>query len=352
MTLTASFWKADTAGIMNGINGKKRPNLRDVARRSGVSAATVSRVLNSPEKVSSETRDRVLSAIEELRFVRSAAARAINSGRSRVVGALTPTLDNAIFARVLEGLEGRLAEHKLSLIVSSTGDDPDVEAEKAQHLVDIGAEGLIVSGVHHNAAFEKLVERTSIPVVGISYFSQDYHLPTVGYDNRAIALMALQHLYDLGHRKLAVIHGPSWNNDRTRARLESLAQSGLPVQLDYYEVGIAVSEGCAAVTRILETGTPYTGYLCLSDVLAAGAIFELQRNRIDVPGDISVTGMEDLPSSSFIYPALTTVRLPVLEMGANAGEALASWLETGERPESLLLPSRFVERQSTAAVHR
>ncbi len=332
--------------------GKKRPTLKDVARRSGVSVATASRVLNSPDKVSAETRERVLAAIDELRFVRSAAARAINSGRSRVVGALIPTLDNAIFARVLDGLEGRLAQHKLSLIVATTGDDPLVEAQKAQELIDIGAEGLIVSGIHHDPAFERLVDRVSVPAVGLSYFSDDYHLPTVGYDNHAIARMALRHLYELGHADIAVIHGPRSNNDRTRARIASLESSGLPVRLDYYEVGIAISEGCAAVSRILQSGNPYTACLCLSDVLATGAIYELQKNGIDVPRDISVTGMEDLPSSSYIYPSLTTVRLPVLEMGINAAEALANWLEKGDRPESLLLPSELVKRQSTAAVSR
>lgn len=336
--------------IMPEALGKNRPNLKDVARKSGVSVATASRVLNDPEKVSSGTRDRVLSAIEELRFVRSAAARAINSGRSRIVGALIPTLDNAIFARVLDGLEGRLAQQKLSLIVSTTDDDPLVEAQKALGLIEIGAEGLIVSGIHHDAAFEKLVDRMSIPVVGLSYFSADYLFPTVGYDNHAIAQMALRHLYELSHTNIAVIHGPRWNNDRTRARIASLENSGLSVHLDYYEVGIAISEGCAAVSRILESRKPYTAYLCLSDVLATGAIYELLRNGLDVPGDISVIGMEDLPSSSFIYPSLTTVRLPVLEMGMKAAEALANWLDKGDRPESLLLPSELMKRQSTAAV--
>jgi LacI family transcriptional regulator len=307
-------------------------------------------VLNSPEKVSSETRDSVLSAIEELRFVRSAAARAINSGRSHVVGALIPTLDNAIFARLLDGLEGQLARHKLSLIVATTDDDPLVEVQKAQELIDIGAEGLFVTGIHHDAAFEKLVDRVNIPVVATSYYSADYHLPTVGYDNHAIALMALQHLCELNHTDIAVIHGPRWNNDRTRARIKSLESSALPVHLDYYEVGIAISEGGAAVKRILELGTPYTAYLCLSDVLATGSMYELQRNGLSVPGDVSVTGMEDLPSSSFIYPSLTTVWLPVIEMGMNAAEALANWLENGVRPESMLLPSELMIRQSTAAV--
>jgi LacI family transcriptional regulator len=332
--------------------GKRRSNLKDVARKSGVSVATVSRVLNSPEKVSSETRERVLSAIEELRFVRSAAARAINTGRSRVVGALIPTLDNAIFARVLDGLEGRLAHHKLSLIVATTDDDPVVEAQKAQELIDIGAEGLIVSGIHHDVAFEKLVDRVRLPIVGLSYYSTDYHLPTVGYDNYAIAQMALRYLCELNHTNIAIIHGPRWNNDRTRARITSLENAEMPVHLDYYEVGIAISEGCAAVSKILESGTPYTAYLCLSDVLATGAIYELQRNGLNVPGDISVTGMEDLPSSSYIYPSLTTVRLPVLEMGINAAEALANWLDKGDRPESLLLPSELMKRQSTAAVSK
>ena len=126
---------------------RKRANLRDVAAAAQVSVATVSRVMNAPETVAEKTRARVEQAMQELRWLPSAAARAINSGRTRFVGALVPTLEHDIFARVLAGLERQLASHRLSLVVATTDDDPRIEAEKAQGLIDIGAEGLMVSGM-------------------------------------------------------------------------------------------------------------------------------------------------------------------------------------------------------------
>lgn len=335
---------------MDPTSRKKRANLRDVARKAGVSVATASRVLNMPAAVSAETRDRVQSAIDDLRFVPSAAARAINSGRTRVIGALVPTLDNAIFARFLDAIENEMVQHALSVVVATTDNDPEIEVEKARNLLDIGAEGLIVSGVAHSPAFEALVQKTRIPVIATSCYEPAYALPTVGYDNRAAAQMALRHLFDLNHRRIAVLHGHAFNNDRTRARLAGLQALGLDVRLDLYEADITIEGACQAVAKILKSGAQHSAFLCLSDVLAMGALFELQRSGLSVPDEVSVMGLEDLPSSSYTTPALTSVRLQVSEMGSRAAKALASWIETSEPPEPVLLAAELIPRQSTKAV--
>ncbi|WP_411957343.1 substrate-binding domain-containing protein [Paracoccus homiensis] len=328
-------------------DGKKRANLRDVAAVAGVSVATVSRVLNTPTAVTEKTRERVQAAIDELRFVPSAAARAINSGRTRIVGALIPTLDNAIFARFLDAIESQLAPHQLSLIVATTNDDPEREAQKAQHLVDIGAEGLILSGITHSDALYRLIERVQMPAIATSYFDAGYRLPTIGYDNRAAAIMALRHLVDLGHRDIAVLHGPQGNNDRTRARIAGLKDAGLPARLSFHETELSIGGGSATAHDILTAGPAPSAILCLSDVLASGASFELRRAGHDVPGRISLMGIDDLPGSSFLEPPLTTVRLPVRDMGDAAARALAEWVEQGRVPQSQELRPALVVRQST-----
>ena len=206
---------------MLGSSKKKKPNLRDVARAAEVSVATVSRVMNTPEVVNKDTRDRVQGVIEELGFVRSAAARAINSGRTRLFGALIPTLDSDIFALTVNSIEQTLVEFGLSLIVATTDDDPDKEARKAQELLDVGVEGIFLTGVDHGDALYELLQRTRVPTVAISNFDADYHLPTVGYDNRLAAEIACAHLLELGHRRIAVVHGPRSGNDRTAARIDA-----------------------------------------------------------------------------------------------------------------------------------
>ena len=326
---------------------KKRANLRDVARKAEVSVATVSRVLNSPEIVQQETRERVEAAIAELNFVPSAAARAINSGRSKIVGALVPTLDSDIFAQTIDVMENRLGDFGISLVVATTNDDRHIEARKAQELLDIGVEGLFLSGITHNDALHALIERTRVPTIAMSYFDQDYHLPTIGYDNFEAGRIALEHLLELGHQSIAVVHGPSHDNDRTRQRLAGISSLGDKLALKFFETELDVRGGCRATIMSLEEDETFDAYLCVTDVLAYGVIFELQRQGLSVPSDASVMGLHDLPSSQMTNPRLSTVRLPVPEMGNGAAEALANWIENDERPSSVCYPSKLVAREST-----
>ncbi|WP_372572211.1 LacI family DNA-binding transcriptional regulator [Ruegeria jejuensis] len=333
---------------MAGTQDKKRANLRDVAKAAEVSVATVSRVLNAPDAVSPKTRERVEAAIRTLRFVPSAAARAINSGRTRFVGALVPTLDNAIFARFLAALEKTLGAHQLSLVVATTETDPGIEATKAKGLIDIGAEGLIVTGVSHSAEFHALIERTMLPTISTSYYDAASQMPTIGYDNAAAAQIALTHLAELGHRRIAVVHGPARGNDRTQARLSGLRALDLGLELSRFETEISLRGGSAVVEDIFADNPRPDAILCLSDVVALGALFGLQGRGIAAPNDVSLMGIDDLPSSAVAVPALTTVHLPVTRMGKRAAEALARWVAHQEAPGSERLPASLVKRASTA----
>ncbi|WP_424930716.1 LacI family DNA-binding transcriptional regulator [Amaricoccus tamworthensis] len=326
--------------------GKKRANLRDVASKAGVSVATVSRVMNNPDSVAPDTRERVETAMRALHWTPSAAARAINSGRTRFVGALVPTLDSDIFARVLAEMESRLALHRLSLVVATTGGDADIEAQKAQALLDIGAEGLLVSGAAHSPEFRALLERTRLPAVATSWYDPDFLLPTVGYDNRAAANLALGHLADLRHTRIAVLHGPVENNDRTEARLSALRESD--VELSFHQTALSVAGGRDATREVIRATPQPSALLCLSDVLAAGAIYECHHAGIKVPQDMSIIGTDDLPGSSQLHPALTTVHLPVGRMGRIAADAIANWVEAHQRPADRLLDIELMVRETTA----
>ncbi|NRB03859.1 MAG: LacI family DNA-binding transcriptional regulator [Rhodobacteraceae bacterium] len=323
-------------------------NLRDVAKAAGVSIATASRVLNSPKSVSSETREKVVAKITELGFVRSAAARAINTGRSKILGALIPTIDSDIFAQTIDAIEGQLDEHGFSLVVATTGDNREVEARKAQEILDIGVEGLFLTGVTHNDHLHDLIRRTEIPTVAISYFDPEYHLPTFGYDNAAAAHAACLHLSKHGHRKIAVIHGSDRDNDRTRARIEGIKNAGKTLELSFFETELSVSGGGAAADALLASQREFDAVLCVTDVLAYGVIFALQRAGVSVPDTVSVMSIHDLPGSSQIVPRLSTIRLPAQEMGAVAARALVEWVEQGNRPNGELLPFHVIERESVS----
>ncbi len=326
---------------------KKRANLRDVARMAEVSVATVSRVLNNPDRVRAETRGRVEQAIANLRFVPSAPARAINSGRTRVVGALIPALDSTLFALTLDAMETRFATFGLSLVVGTTRSNPGLELAKARQLVDIGIEGLIVVGRTHDPELDAIITHSSLPALAISYFDTEARLPTIGYRNDQAARIALDHLIELGHRRIAVVHSPAGTNDRVRARLDGLHDPTGQVSLKHFEMELSEQGGAEAAKAILADQAHFDAILCLSDVLAIGALHELHRARCEVPRDISIIGIDDLAVSRVSAPRLTTVRLPAVEMGAIAAEALANWVEDGIEAQPTCLKTELILREST-----
>ncbi|MEM6762622.1 MAG: LacI family DNA-binding transcriptional regulator [Pseudomonadota bacterium] len=322
--------------------------LRKVAKAAGVSLATVSRVLNDAPNVSAETKDRVRAVMKALRYTPSATARQLSTGRTRVVGALVPTVDHAIFARFLGALEQRLSEIGYTLVVSCTQNDAAMELQKAQALLATGAEGLIVSGVTRHPDFASVVEDTGVPVIVSSYFDDTSSLPTIGYDNGAIAALALRHLVEAGHEMVAVLHGPVAGNDRTAARLGALRSYGDRLALHEVVSPLTMVGGQQAARAALAAGRP-SAMLCLSDVLALGALFEIQRQGLSIPADISIMGMDDLEWASICNPPLTTIALPVEEMGGCCAEAICHWIETGAPTPSKKIGAEVVRPSSSVA---
>lgn len=327
---------------------KKRANLRDVAREAGVSVATVSRVLNSPSLVQENTRSRVQNVIEELGFVRNAAARAINSGRTQILGALVPTLDNDIFAITLNAMENRLVELGFSLVVATTGGDPDKEARKAKELLDNGVEGLVLTGKTHSKTLYQMLERRDVPAIVISCFDTEYHLPTIGYDNHKAAVLAVQHLITTGHKNIVVIHGPTAFNDRTQARLKAIEELGSSCVRAAFETELSVAGGAQAARNLINSHEKFDALLSLSDVMAFGVLHELHRAGKSVPSDVSVMGIQDLPAASETYPRLTTVHLPVTQMGRQAADCIAGWVVDHARPNPIEVKSNLVLRETVS----
>ncbi|MGZ2259013.1 LacI family DNA-binding transcriptional regulator [Roseobacter sp. A03A-229] len=319
--------------------------MRDVARHAGVSVATVSRVLSGSSTVAQATHEKVQTAINALDFVPSAAARAINSGRTYMVGALVPTLDNAIFSRFLDALEIELARHGFSLVVATTNNDLQKETQRAQDLLNLGVEGFVVSGVTHSDEFDALVRKYKAPVIATSYFDAEDPLTTVGYDNREAASYALDHLVEMGHSTIAVLSGPTENNDRTRARVEAL-RARRDLELLFYEIPIEFTAAAGVVDEVKTQAPEVTACLCLSDVIAQGVLSGFQRLGIRVPDEISIVGVDDLPSSQSTWPPLSSVHLPVRRMGTCAAEKLAQWIETGEPAGSVKLDTTMTIRSS------
>lgn len=326
---------------------KPRSGIREVAQRAGLSVATVSRALNGVGVVRDETRRKVMTAAAELNYVPDQHARSLTTGRSRTIAAVLPKLTHPVFSAFLETLEKCLSGSGYSLVVASSDFDPQTEFERAYQMLKLGVDGLILSGEEHSSDLVRLVDEHDVPAVTISTFNPKAPLPTIGYDNRQLAHTAARYLDDLGHKKIAVVHGDTSKNDRTRGRVEALNSALADGDLSFWEVDWSERGGVEAARQVLSLNTQPTAFLCLSDVQALGVMFELQRAGKIIPDDYSVMGFDGMDWSELTAPALTTINLPVRRMAVATAHAMVKNLEDGIPIAAEHLPGELIERLST-----
>jgi len=190
----------------------------DVAREVGCSIATVSRALNQPDRVNVAIRQRIIEVVGRLGYVPNASARALRSAKSRLMGAVIPTLSHAIYARMIESMQGRLSTAGVSLLHVAVGYDLKLEAQHIRLLLEQGVEGLVLVGAHHRPESFRLLRDREIPFI-TTYAVGGPGLAFVGFDNAKAGGMAARFLIDLGHRKLAMIAGITKSNDRAADRV-------------------------------------------------------------------------------------------------------------------------------------
>jgi LacI family transcriptional regulator len=326
--------------------------LSDVAKRAGCSTATVSRVLNKPDRVNRIVRARVDEAIQELGYLRNGAAQALRSRRTRTIGAIIPTLDHAIYSHLLAALQGYASAHGYSLLVTTSGFQVEQELSQARVLVERGAEGLVLVGHTHSEDLYGALAAKGIPLVNTYTYDPESPHASVGFDNRAAARQIVEYLIDLGHRDFAVMVGFQKDNDRVKDRiagaLDAMAARGLAARAAIVEEPYSIEGGREGVRRIFGKAVRPTALFCGSDVLAFGAIIECDAMGIAVPREVSVAGFDDLEFAAHLRPPLTTVRVPAADMGRRAGELLLARI--AGQPHALHTPmeTNLILRRSTA----
>ena len=325
----------------------RRVTLRDVAREAGVSVATASRVLNGSPSVSPATREDVLRVVAELEFAPDPLARALNAGGTNTVGAVIPTINHAIFAAFLEALEARLDANGYCLLMATTGMDQRVELERARSLLEMGARALIVTGLDHEPELTAMAKRFGAPVVATSIYEASAPLPTIGYDNTALGRQAMRHLLELGHTDVALVSGPTAQNDRARFRIRGAESVDGVRSLRTIETELSVGGGVEAAKQILAWGRRPTALLCVTDLVALGAMFELQRSGLLLPRDMSVIGFDHISWSEHSHPRLTCISLPVAAMGQESAQAIYDFLTDGTPIPSVRLQGEINVRGST-----
>ncbi|MEP5762371.1 MAG: LacI family DNA-binding transcriptional regulator [Litoreibacter sp.] len=302
------------------------PTLEDVAKLAGVSTATVSRCLNSPDRVVEATRTKVLEAVEQLGYAPNFAASVMAAKRSNTIGAIIPTMENAIFARGLQAFQEELYSKGYTLIVASSAYQPHIEKEQIRTLVSRGADGLLLIGHDRDPALYDFLENQNVPALVAWTFDANGVRPSVGFNNRKAMMSLVDEIFRLGHQKIAVISGLTEDNDRARQRLEGIKDALIaagrdPDALHVVQTSYEIESGASAFEEVMSRPDRPSVVICGNDVLGVGALARARDMGIDVPGDVSITGFDDIELAKVATPALTTVHVPHQEMGRNAARA-------------------------------
>ncbi len=327
------------------------PKLQDVARLAGVSTATVSRCFNEPDKVVNKTREKVMRIVEELGYTPHFGGRALASNRSNTVGAIIPTMENAIFARGLQTFQETLADSGVTMLVASTGYDPEREYQQIRTLLSQGADGLLLIGSARPEKTYEFLERRKIPYVITWNYKFDSSCFNVGFNNRKAAALLAQCVIDFGHTNIAMISAPREHNDRARDRVggtqDAMKASGLsPDGLAIETTKYSLKNGGLAFEKLMTRTPRPTAVICGNDVLGAGAIAKAKEMGLKIPDDVSITGFDDIDISEVVDPKLTTVHVPHRRMGEAAARMLLDILNGQKECQSIELETQLVMRGS------
>jgi LacI family transcriptional regulator len=335
--------------------GFSMATLSDVARRAGVSPASVSRVLNHPEKVSPAVRDRIVRAMRDLGYVRDGAARALASRHSLTIGNVVPTLGIGIFAVGVGALQRRLEEFGYQLLVAASDYDEEKEARQVRALIERGVDGIALVGHRHAPEVYQLLRSRKLPYVNTYQFDGRNAHPCIGFDNRRGAFDLTRHLVELGHRAFCIITAPPSLNDRIAARFEGivdcLREHGIGLAPDRVsEAAQTVVAGRIATRALLAAHPDLTAICCTTDTLAIGALFECRALGVAVPEKISVAGFSDLDIVAQLDPPLSTVHIPADRIGTRIADFLLDRIAGRSGPKKVVLEADVIIRGSTGPV--
>ena len=328
------------------------PTIEDVARRAGVSTATVSRVLNQTDAVRAAPRAKVEAAVAALGYVPHAGARTMKLRRSGTIGAVFPTVDNAIFARAIDALQRRLADAGHQLLIATSDYDPRTEERQALTLLARGVDGLLLCGCSQRPELVERLRQRAVPVVHVMSWPAPPDRICVGFDNARAMKQAVKYLIDMGHRRIAMLAGVTQDNDRAAARVRGLREAMAAARIALpatrlVERRYGLEPAREGLRQLMATDPPPTAIVCGNDVLAFGALLEAQRLGVPVPQQLSIIGFDDLELAAHLRPALTTVHVPADEMWRCAADRVLAALAGKELPQATQIQVSLVVRESS-----
>jgi LacI family transcriptional regulator len=331
---------------------RHRVTIKDVARASGVSYATVSRVLNGYEFVRETTRNRVMEAVERLGYVANLQARSLVSGRSQIIGLLVPNLDNGYVGTIAQGIDRELIRTNYDVMLYTSHRHPDKESFYVSTIANGLTEGLLLVAPLVPTTYLNALREQNFPYVLIDQADATENSSVVEATNWQGAYEATRYLSQLGHTRIAFIKGARAVRsaiDRFQGYKAALVDCDIPFREELVTEGDYQQQTGYEITKsLLQSVDPLpTAIFASNDLSAFGAMDAAREFGLRIPDDISIIGFDDIPQASFVYPKLTTVRQPLEQMGQVAVKMLLEQIEDQNRPpQRVVLATQLVIRDS------
>lgn len=331
--------------------------MRHVAKAAGVSTATVSRAVNTPELVSLALRNRIAAVVRDLGWVPHGAARALTTRRSGAIGAVFPTLSHGDFARAAEALQDELTANGYTLLLACSQYDLEQEHRLVRQFVERGVDAIALVGNTHHPALVALLEGRSVPYVNTFNFVPGSAGNCIGPDNRKAMFDLTKHLLAQGHRNFGVIAQSIRNNDRATARLQgirdALAEAGLGIRPQHLQEGRwTIAEGRQLMAAILAHRPRPTAVICGNAYLAVGAVLEALEAGIELPKELSIVGYDDIEIMQELPVPVTTLRVRSDDVGRRAAAYLIAAIEGKTIDVARECDVEIVQRASSGPARR
>lgn len=333
---------------------RPRATVLDIARKAGVSRATVSLVLRGSDLIKKDTAAKVRQAMEEVGYVYNRAAANLRTARTNFVGMIMSDLKNPFFSELAVGIEDRLYKLGLTPILANTNDDLERQNQVLRSMLENGVQGIILSPARGTEAEHLGFLPRSLPVILGMRRIEGCELPYVGQDNRAGARKAVEHLIALGHKRIAFFGGDgkiTTQQERYAGYCDALRAADLPISRDLvFETEVSKAGGAEAMDRALASPAGPTAATCYNDLIAIGATRALAMRDMRAGRDFAVVGFDDLDEAKDNFPPLTTIDAETFEMGGRAAGALIQIIDgSASRSIAVTGSSRLVVRDSCGA---
>lgn len=332
-----------------------RPTIKDVAKKSGVSVATVSRIINGLGGYSEETRLTVMKIVGELGYRRNAVAAHLKIKKTRTIGVLMPKIDTGFYTAILNGIEETAHKDDYSLIICNTGSSGIRNMDYLNVLYERQVDGIIACSVSPKEDFDKKILETHISTILVSTLSYRCALPYIRVDDYQASYAAVSYLIEKGHKKIAMLAGPLSDPIAGVQRISGYKQALIDNKIHIDENIIKYSDfnfeaGKASMKELLKEKGKFTAIFAVCDTVAVAALSVAYENKIKIPEDISIIGYDNSKEAEMSIPPLTTLGQPLYEMGKKAFNMLLKKINTKNEVESIIMPYKIIERATVKKV--